>query len=163
MGEGRGCSTVVERIPHGREVAGLNCARCWDFFLFIILPIVRPYFRSLTGNTTDAPQQMQQWQIKLNMLRLSPKIIIVEQKPRLKSPCVRCWSLKGLKRPNGKKWPFSFSQSNLLSGRKIICPNLLLLCSSRKPEIEKGELRWFGGKNAMGSLNCRKVVALVPK
>ena len=40
---GSGCSTLVERTPHNKEVTGSNPAWCWAFFsLRSIISVVRP-------------------------------------------------------------------------------------------------------------------------
>ena len=53
---GSGCSRVVECTACDREVESSKPAGCWAFFLFSILSIVHPYFRSLEEvDTTDFP------------------------------------------------------------------------------------------------------------
>ena len=37
-----GCSTVVECMPHDKEVVGSNSAGYWAFFIFSIPSVVRP-------------------------------------------------------------------------------------------------------------------------
>ena len=76
---GSGCITAVERMPHDREVVGLNPAGCWAFFLFSIPSVVRALNSGLSWrcNTTDflikyaLPRSLRQ--IKLNMHGLSKK------------------------------------------------------------------------------------------
>ena len=39
LDKGSSCGTVGERIPHDREVVGLNPAGCWAFFFFSLTEV----------------------------------------------------------------------------------------------------------------------------
>ena len=142
------------------------------FSLFIILPIVRPYFRSLTGNTTEAPQQMQQWQIKLNMLRLSPKISVGGSLKK----SYHCWTKapieislcallksRGPEKAQRKEVAFFFFSIESFEWQKNYLSQFAPFMFQHKAGKRERRVAVIRGKNAMGSLNSCEVAALVPK